>query len=265
MIAAGDCLSDALGGPGDDNGLLFKGDQFVQFGYSFVVLSSTVLTLSPTMHNSASILWGVCGVGVLTWSKTLPMGFRPSPPHTDRRVTGDPETQGSVHILGDSDPGTPHPFRAFNRLHKGKIRAGHRSMVIGQLKVERLPQIAWPHRQAGEWDAAAASKSIILAGDHFAGTQQHTLPGTLRGADDIAGAVDSIGDVDIHMTTGAEHRRIARSLAAVGVGGRILRTEVGLHLCQADRYPVMCDGAAQELWCDDICGLEEIDVHGTNI
>lgn len=138
-------------------------------------------------------------------------------------------------------------------------------MIVTDLQIEGLPQVAGTLRQAGERDLAAASISFFLTGYHLAGTQQDALPGALRAADNVAGTVDSIGNVDIHMAAGAEHGCIARGHATVGVGSGIVLTQIGLHLGESDGHSIVGEDAAQKLRGDDICGLEEINGHALPI
>ncbi len=71
--------------------------------------------------------------------------------------------------------------------------------------------------------------------DHPAGPQQHRGCGPGRQADQVHAEMHAVGEVHVGVPRRAEHDRVPRGLAPVGMRGRIQRPLVGLHFGQQHR------------------------------
>ena len=150
-------------------------------------------------------------------------------------------------VFRDSNAWAAYPFWFGRPL--GKL---YRLVVVFQRKTEGFAEVPWSAGEIMEIAGAAAGESDISAIDNLAAAQQAALASAFRGADDIDVAMDAVRNIDVEPTRRTEHGRIARGLSFKGMCSGILGTEVSLNLREADAYPGMGEGAAEELGSDGV-------------
>ncbi len=109
--------------------------------------------------------------------------------------------------------------------------------LSAQVDAERPAQPGRATRQVAVRAPGRARPGQLDPLDDLPRPQQHRAGGALDAGDHVAAHVHAVGEVAVEVAGRAEHDRVARRPAAVGVRAGVVRAVVGLDLGEPDAPP----------------------------
>ena len=119
----------------------------------------------------------------------------------------------------------------------GPSRGGEVGAVVAAVEAEGLAQAggAGAEVDRAEWlggsspaGGVAGAAHHSLAGERREGSEQDRGADSVLAADDVRAVVHAVGEVDVEVARGSEHRPVAVGGTAVAVAGGVARPLVGL-------------------------------------